>query len=485
MRVIDIISEATLQPNELFKPKYLGWRPQALLAKLANPQAVFREKLKDGTYVNVLAAPGEQARLTTEVNNVLQQLEANPHGIKPPSLFLNTADGRTVPFSNIEKDELQTPKGKASSDVNVQPIGIGLAANPINATGTKKKDRIVLTPTEEVKKALDDNKGVVAGQLGEIISSNETLDKAGVLGAAIKQAAQEISQGLDPDLSQYDEKTQKRIAIDAGEYLGILALASGTAKWTGGKEAKFLNFLGASDFSGLTVIFPGEQNASLSDSYGVQNANTGQTIFISSKGGIGKSASGAAPSLTGLTIPDSLKKTQSTGNAVDFITLMQESKVVDQPTAGLNFLNYYHKKALKGTVWEGLSNINGGHIFTQEDVTAIADSVKTGNNLDPKFDAIIQSRKFTSLSTPGGKLLYCAAKDLVDIVNSTQPMKDFRTIILELLGENFVQIFTRVIGHRLTFHILWPGKVDGNVGLWTKIEASNPSGAGLSFKITD
>jgi hypothetical protein len=485
MRVIDIISEATLIPSELFKPKYLGWRPQALLTKLQNPNAVFREKLANGTYASVIAAPGELQRLTTEVNNALQQLEANPHGVAPPSLFLNTTDGRTVPFSKIEKDELQTAKGKASSEVNVQPIGIGIAANPINAPGTKKKDRIVLTPDQEVQKALDDNKGIVAGQLGDIIANNAILDQAGDLGAAIKQAAVEISQGLNPDLSKYDEKTQKLIAIDAGEYLGILALSSGTAKWAGGKRSKFLNFLGTPDFSELTLIFPGEQNSSLSDSYGVQNSATGQTIFISSKGGKGSTASGAAPSLSGLTIPESLQKKKRTGNAVDFITLMQEVKVAEQPCAGLNFLNYYHKKALVGTVYEGLSNINSGHIFKQEDITAIMHSVKTGAELDPKFDVIIQSRKFTSLSTPGGKLLYCAAKDLVDIVNTTQPMRDFRTIVLELLGENFVQIFSRIVGKKLVFDVLWPGKVDGNVGLWTKIEASNPSGAGLSFKITD
>ena len=164
---------------------------------------------------------------------------------------------------------------------------------------------------------------------------------------------------------------------------------------------------------------------------------------------------------------------------------MQQVKVAEQPLAGLNFLNYYHTQALRGTTYEGLGNVNGGNIFTQEDIIAIVDSVRTGAELDSKFDPIIQSRKFTSLSTPGGKLLYCAAKDLVDIINTTQPMRDFRTIILELLGENFVQIFSRVVGKKLVFDVLWPGKVDGNVGLWTKIEASNPSGAGLSFKITD
>jgi hypothetical protein len=484
MRVLDIISEATLIPGELFKEKYLGWRPNALLTKLQNPNAIYREKLPDGKYAEVQAAPGELARLQPEIEKALKALSADPNAPKP-SLFLNTKDGRSVPFSKIEKDELQTVSGKVTSNVNVQPIGIGIAADPINAPGTKPKDRVVLTPSQEIKKALDANKGIVAGQLDQVIADNEILTNAGELGAAIKQAALEISQGINPDLKKYSEQIQTRIAVDAGEYLGILAMAKGTAKWTGDKQNKFLNFLGTADFSGLTLIFPGEQNASLSDSYGVQNASTGQTILISSKGGIGSTASGAAPSLKGLTIPDSLKKKKRTGNAVDFITLMQESATILQPLAGMNFLNYYHKKALAGTMYEDLANANGGHVFTAEDMAAIDTSIKRGVPLDPKFDNIINSRTFKAKSRQGGKLVYCAAKDLVDIINTVQPMRDFRPIILELLGENFVQIFTRVISGKLTFHVLWPGKIDGHVGLWTKIEASNPSGAGLSFKITD
>jgi hypothetical protein len=484
MRVIEILREETLSPGELFKEKYLGWRPKALITKLGNPNAVWREKLSPGKFADFTAAPNELTRLQPEIEAALASLTNNPFAPKP-SLFLNTSDGRSVPFSKIEKDELQTATGKASSEVNVQPIGIGIAADPINAPGTKKKDRIVLAPSEEVKKALDANKGIQAGNLGDVIAQNTILDSAGELGAAIKQASLEISQGLHPNISKYDEKLQKRIAIDAGEYLGILAIASGTAVWAGDKRSQFLNFLGTSDFANLTVVFPGEQNASLSDSYGVQNITTGQTIFISSKGGIGKSASGAAPSLSGLTIPESLKKKKRTGNAVDFISLMQGSSVLMQPLAGMNFLNYYHKKALKGTSYEILANTNGGHVFTQDDMTAIESNIRRGTPLDPKFDNIINSRTFTSKSRQGGKLVYCAAKDMVDIINSIEPMRDFRTVILELLGENFVQIFTRVISGKLTFHVLWPGKVDGNVGLWTKVEASNPSGAGLSFKITD
>jgi hypothetical protein len=484
MRVLDIIQEATLQPNELFKSDKIDWRPAALIAKLSNPDAIFREKLASGKYVNIKAAPGELARLQPEIEDAMQALAIDPNSPKP-SLILNTADGRAVPFSKIEKDELQTPGGKVTSEINVQPIGIGIAADPINPPKVKKQDRIVLTPDEEIKRALDANKGIVAGQLADIISQNPVLDSAGHLGAAIKQAATEITQGISPDLSAYDEKMQKRIAIDAGEYLGILAMASGTAKWTNDKESQFLNFLGTPDFSGLTVIFPGEQNSSLSDSYGVQNVGTGQTIFISSKGGKGSTASGAAPSLSGLTIPASLIKKKRTGNSVDFITLMQGSSVIAQPLAGLNFLNYYHKQSLAGTVYEQLASVNGGHVFTTEDIAAIESNIRRGTPLDSKFDVIINSRTFTTKSRQGGKLIYCTAKDMVDIINTIQPMRDFRTIILELLGENFVQIYARIVKNRLTFDILWPGKVDGNVSLSTKVTASDPSGAGLSFKLTD
>jgi hypothetical protein len=64
-------------------------------------------------------------------------------------------------------------------------------------------------------------------------------------------------------------------------------------------------------------------------------------------------------------------------------------------------------------------------------------------------------------------------------------MPDLRQTILEILDMNFVQIFSRVVGGKLTADVLWPGKVDGNVLLWTKAEAASPSSAGLSFKVID
>jgi hypothetical protein len=226
------------------------------------------------------------------------------------------------------------------------------------------------------------------------------------------------------------------------------------------------------------MIFPGEQNSQLSDSYGVQNAQTGQTILISSKGGIGKSAVGAAPAISGLTISDRLTKDAKPGSGVEFLQLIQNSITINQPFVAWNFLAKYYPQDVPDMYKQVLP-------FTNEDISIINANIKGKAQLPEKFNTILQTRTITARATPGGILFYCAAKDLVDFVNKAEPIPDFRQTILEILDENFVQIFTRVVGKKLTASVLWPGKVDGNVQLWTKAEAASPSSAGLSFKVTD
>ena len=81
--------------------------------------------------------------------------------------------------------------------------------------------------------------------------------------------------------------------------------------------------------------------------------------------------------------------------------------------------------------------------------------------------------------------MYATAKDLVETINTNQPIPDFRQTVLNVLDMNFVQIFSRVVGGKLKAAVLWPGKIDGNVLLWTKAEAAAPSSAGFSFKVID
>jgi hypothetical protein len=476
MRAKEFIVEGTLTPAEIFG-KHLAWRPDALIAKLQN-NTTFVDKLDLSVANQYVPADGEYERLAPLITAAKDAIMGNDTAPKP-SLTLNyksiiRPDGTvdetpgTISFSKLEKSDLQTAKGQASSKVNVQPIGIGIAA--------PKVDKGV-SIADEIKNALDNNSSILGKDIHQTIINNSILDQAGQLGKAIKQASMEINQGQNPAVKQYDENTRKVIAIDAGEYLGIQQMVEGTADWKGKYEA-FLEFLGTNDLSNMGIIFPGSQNSQLQDSYGVQNTSTGHTIMISSKGGIGSTAVGAAPALSGLVLPGNMTKKVKPGSGADFILLMQRMSTINQPFAGMNFLNTHYPDAVP----ELYKNLLP---FTNEDILAINANIKGKGDLDPKFDAIIATRKTKSRARKGGILMYAAAKDLVDTMNRNQPIPDFRQTVLEVLDMNFVQIFSRVVGGKLKADVLWPGKVDGNVLLWTKAEPASPSSAGLSFKVID
>ena len=478
MRARDFLIEGTLTPQEIFG-KHLNWRPAALIAKLqANTPFVDSLGPNANEYI---PAPGEYERLQPLIDAAMQARLANPNA-KIPSLTLKYSNKIApnsdpdapeqpgeIPFSKLEKNDLQTAKGKATTDVNVQPLGIGIAAPKVS------KD----TPlTAEIKTALDSNSAILGADLFQVIADNTVLDQAGDLGVAIKKAANEITEGIFPDLREYDDKMQKSIAIDAGEYLGILMMVHGLADWHSEKYDAFLKYLGAGDLSNLLVIFPGSQNSQLQDSYGVQNTETGHTIMISSKGGIGNTAVGAAPALSGLKIPSKMTKKVAPGSAVEFLQLMQRTSTINQPFAAMNFLNMYYPDAVPD-LYKGLLP------FTQTDIANINANIKGQVKLDSKYRKIVKSRNIKARATAGGILMYATAKDLVDTFNNNQPIPDFRQVILKILDMNFVQIFSRVIGGKLRAKVLWPGNIDGNVYLWTKAEAAAPSSAGFSFKVTD
>ena len=474
MRAHQFLTEAPLTPANLFDPRHLKWRPQNFLKKL---EAGTPFVDKQGT--KYYPEEGEFARITPIVTQTLKQLETQPNA-SLPSISINMKDVGPVSLSKLEKADLQGIGGQVTGDVNVQPLGIGIAADPINKPGTKPADKITMTTDEEIQAALDKHQEIKAGQLYNVIMTNKILDQAGELGKAIKQAATEMNNNQVPIIKQYDEPIQKKIAIDAGEYLGVLAMVKDVADFP--KKAAFLNFLRESDFENLSVIFPGEQNSPLGDSYGVQNAETGHSIVISSKGGKGSTASGAAPSLGGLkTSIDKRKSKIRKGNGLDFINhVIQVSPTSAQGFAGINWIANNYPESVPDKYKKLVP-------FYSEDVKQVLKNIRTkgAEPIPEKFLPLISAPSIqASKGTDGGKLVYVVTKDLVNAINAGI-IKNFRTTILELLDENFVQIFSRIIGGKLVTKVLWPGKIDGNVALHTKISPGDPGGAGLSFKVTD
>jgi hypothetical protein len=485
MRATEFLTESPLTPANLFDPRHLAWRPNHFLKKITDGTP-FVDKDGNQYYPN----NQEIERLTQIIVDLFEQLKDNPNAplpslsIKIDKIVTKNGEelpGKIMPVSKFEKADLQTIKGQVTADVNVQPIGIGIATDPINKPGTKPKDKIVLTTDEEVQNALNAHKEIIASNLYNVIIANQTLDEAGELGAAIKAVATQMQEGQVPNLKQYDDYTQKKIAIDAGEYLGILAMVNNIADFP--KKDRFLQFLGSTDFKNLALIFPGEQNASLSDSYGVQNAQTGHTIMISSKGGKGSTASGAAPALSGLA-PSIQKRINriKKGDPLDFInSIIQVKPVSVQGFAGINWLATYYPELLP----EQYKAITP---FYSEDVRQILKNINTkgAEPMPKKFQKLISAPSIqSSKGTDGGKLAYVVTKDLVNIINESYLIDKFRKTVLTLLDENFIQIYSRIVGGKLTTSVLWPGKVDGVVLLHTKMSPGSPGDAGLSFKITD
>jgi hypothetical protein len=64
-------------------------------------------------------------------------------------------------------------------------------------------------------------------------------------------------------------------------------------------------------------------------------------------------------------------------------------------------------------------------------------------------------------------------------------IKNFQACVLEILSENFVQIYTQgtKLG-TLETYVLWPAKVDGVVSVESKGSASNPAKGTVSFRVS-
>jgi hypothetical protein len=470
MRAKEFLIEKALDPNALFDPRHLSWRPQKFLEKL-KAGTPFVDKAGNEYYPE----SGEDARLAPIINKTVKDLTKNPM-TKAPDIQVKIKDHGLMSTKKFEKADLQKPTGQSTTAVNVQPIGIGIATTPKAAIKGKKKETV--TTDQAIQDALDQHKEIPAGKLYDVIATNPTLDKAGPLGAAIKQAAYEINEGKNPDIKKYDEKTQSVMAIDAGEYLGILAMVKDVAEFP--KKEGFLKFLRTSDLNSLALIFPGEQNASLADSYGVQNAKTGHTIMISSKGGKGSTASGAAPALSGLKASVAKRQKEiKPGNGLDFINMINSNPTVKQGFAGWNWVAEHYPDRIPQHLRKILP-------ISPETMDMIANNIKMKGTT--KLPASLM--KFTkepymkpTKGTPGGTIVYYFTKELVKLVNEGL-IPGFRETVLELLDENFMQIFTRAVGGKLIFKVLWPGKIDGNVSLYTKLSSADMSQA-LSFKVTD
>jgi hypothetical protein len=319
-------------------------------------------------------------------------------------------------------------------------------------------------------------KNIAAADLGPTIISNPSLQKT-AWGQAVIQMAKDIMAGesavVPEDIRKYDPII-KAIVDNAGEYLGVLALVSDQSQWYGGpaKRNDFIKWLGT-DLNTLVINFPAGQTTPLADSFAtVSNESTGHTLNISSKG----TGGGAAPALSSMKVPNSVKRNPKYKTAVELIELCSKPGAA---TIGFEVMNllYQNDASSVPPEYKGLLPWNPNTI------AAAQDSMKNGTPLPSKYKKIIDSVK--SKAPDGGKLMYAVKRDVAKMVN-TGALPEYEAVMLEILDYNFVQQYATYQGKKsgvVIFSTQWPAKIDGEVSMENKSSANEPGSGGFSFKL--
>ena len=319
-----------------------------------------------------------------------------------------------------------------------------------------------------------------ASQLGQVIINNPTL-KSTPHGQVVIECAKSIMAGQTPTLPPEilaNKNLTAAIVDNAGEYLGVLALLNGLSNFP--NQADFLKWLGGS-LSNLTLFFPSNETNNLADSFAtIINPTTEQQINISSKG----TGGGAAPALSGLKVPDHLKKKKAYRTAIDLIELTQNTNLPAPPTISQVF-------QAMNLLWERIPESIPAQFKpylpwprTIIDEVNASRNAPRGSRVDlPEYAPLFVNLESTG--TDGGKLTYVTKKAVSEIVNSGA-VPGFQAAILEILDYNFIQQYTNLVSKKtgaLAFSTQWPAKLNGKVTMEAKSSATEPTGGGFCFKL--
>lgn len=385
----------------------------------------------------------------------------NMSGIK-----LKATDGREININNLVKTA-----GLGTKEAEKIPV------KPSSLWGVEgQKD---IDPTEQnVSMAELKNLGAFPlRDLNKKIQENTALDQTGNIGQAIKEIAQQLEDKQQPTIPSYLKPAEvKAIELYASEYLGILSLYKGVAEFP--NKADFDQFLGA-NLGNLMLYFPYSTTNQLGDSFAVKNRETGHTLIMSSKAG---SQGGAAPAVSGLKIPAYLKEDPKFAKEVEFLELCQD-KTISGKTQPFSLMNWLFENA-PDTIDERFYPYLP---WTQEWVDAIVEGI-TYKDKFPKNDmavfASILPKGRSARATDAGTIWYATLVGVLKAINQNNALPNINAAVLETLGYNFLQVYTKIVKNKLTTKIFWPAKITGSVNFESKAGATEPGKAKISFRVS-
>lgn len=454
LNLIDnVISEASnLAAGELNKYE---WRWEKFINKISKEEPF---ETTDGK--QVILDPKQLAGLMN-----LKDQGRFTGGITVSTVDANGNPGPRIPISSLKKTAEFTKPGGEAEPVGQQRIS--------KETALVKPSLINIT-----------DRNIPAENLYDEIVNNAVLQSTDY-GKVVIQLAQYIVSGeiaMLPEEYQSKENEQIRKAIVdyAGEYLGVLALLYGQSRFP--ERAEFEEWLGAST-DDLVINFPSKANTNIADSYAtVTNPGTNHTLNISSKG----TGGGAAPAISGLKIPDDIKRNPKLKTALQFIEICQRSdksggpSTITQAFAAMDLIYNANPDSLP-KVWQKYLP------FDQKSPDLMPLCVQQIKNKDmrplPKKYAPLTGLVDSAKATDGGKIVYSIKKAVQDAINNNNAIPEFRSTILEILNMNFIQQYTDYTNGALTFATQWPAKIKGEISVENKSSAASPTDGGFSFKL--
>lgn len=393
-----------------------------------------------------------------------------------PSALLQIKDANIPEISDAADKELQTRQVSVLVSTLFKSDEMKLAIGG----STSAKEAFAIKPSD----IFADERFPAAQVFDEVINNPKLQEQE--IGGVIIDMAQQIKAGDAPQFKNINPDFKSAVRDYAGEYLGVLALINDVAEFP--TRNQWLEHLGVNDINSIFINFPQQSNFALGDSIGsFENAETGNMILISSKGG----KMGAPPSLNSLKIPENLVGSNRYAAEVSFVETMQGASAAQQPFLGINKLYEFAPNSINPTISKVLP-------LSEQDIAELEsfmDKQYTKNDwqqLPEKYHPLIRLvdntfARFSETATPGGLIHYIITKDIVNAVNERNAMPNFESMAREILQKNFIQIFARPKGAVLGFDILWPNveMATGNVKLYSKASANDPKKAKMSFSVTD
>jgi len=388
--------------------------------------------------------------------------------------FTNTVLDRiekTSDFGASEKEKFAKQiqpaaifKGADISDEDMKSIDVAIANNSIN--GKQLADTVIQSSILNSKN----------NELGQIVIN---------IAKNLKQGSNKLPQG---DWLN-NNSAVKSIQDYAGEYLGVIGLIHNVANFP--NQSAFFNYMGANALSDLNYYFPSKTNTPLADSFGSISNDEGTSIMnISSKGG----TQGAAPSLANLKIGANTRKKKEFQEEIKFIDAVLEPTEFEGAFRLFNVLYELGSVARKG-----LQQASKGikiQKFSDKQISDLIGIYKNRKKSTPKKEvqdinkagfgqylkALQKINPNTQIKNPIGYLFYFTQKIVIEAVNQHNALPEFQACVREVLGDNFMQILTKLQKGIIDIKVLYPAKINGRVTLATGSGQSTFAGK-LGFRI--